>query len=122
MAEQLGADNYATNSDLTNYLPAVQVTTQRSKLFALTVKNLNAAARSVWVFDTAAGDANSESPVDVITVAAGGNATREYPGGSLFKSGIYLAVATDVPTSAGDPRAAGANDDMIVKADFRALE
>lgn len=117
--KNVGPENYGMNLVATSWVPAVQIATGRTKLYTLTLHNLNAATRYVWVFDAAAGTGATVGPSMVIALATGAHALLEWSAGALFRNGLYLSVSTVKPTDASTAVTAGANNDVIMRADFR---
>jgi hypothetical protein len=117
-----GADDYAKNSDGAHFLDAVQVAAKRAELHKISIHVPATAAGDVfvWIFDLAAGDANSVAPVHVRGLAPGQSDTWDFgASGSPFKNGIYVGVGTNSPVTPATKRTPAGNDQAVLKIDFR---
>ena len=115
------ADDYAGNSNGTNYLPSAQISAIPALAYKVNIYCESGATQPLWLWliDTAAGSASSVDPKHVRALIAGASDTWDLgPGGSVFKKGIYLVISTTEPTSpTATPTAAG-NNQAIVTVDF----
>ena len=117
----MGADQSVTNKSDNNFISTVQCPAQRSRLYKLSISPLAGAVDVyVWVFDLAAGDANSVAPVGVRYVPAGVADTWDFASdGSLFQNGIFIALSTVPPTDATTKVTDAGSNKVILKADIR---
>lgn len=119
----MGADQSVTNLSGTDWLPAVQATTKRSRLYKVTFSPLAGMAADLyaWIFDADAGTAATLGPVAVRYIPAGVADTWDFSAdGSLFQRGIYLSLSTVPPTIGSTAMTVAANNKLIIKADVRA--
>lgn len=119
--KNMGSDQSKTNKSGNDYVAMLQVSTQRSRLYKLTFSPLAGMAATVfaWVFDLAAGDADSVAPVAVIPMAAAAGGVLDIPDGAEFTNGIFVSLSTVRPTDATTKVTASGANKMIIKADYR---
>lgn len=118
----MGADRKVINKTGSNYVPALQVSTDRTKLYKITVfvPSTVGANRVLWLFDTAAGTPSTAAPDEVLVCPPGFTTTLEYSDGSLYQGGLYIVVATDEPANASAaPATVASNNEAIVKTSYR---
>jgi hypothetical protein len=115
-----GADDYAINSNGTNYLPNVQVSTVASWLYRLTLYGISTLTPPVYlcVYDTAAGSAASTTPKYVYKLTASTYQEIQFNNGVFFKNGIFLCLNTVEPVLPTTAATYAANNSAIVAADF----
>ena len=120
----MGGDQSVTNKSGNNYTDALQASTQRSRLYKLSLGPLAGGSSTdvyAWVFDLAAGSASaSAAPVMVLYNPSGVGNTWDFPGdGSLFQNGIFVVLSKVAPTDATTTPTAAGNNQAIVKLDIR---
>jgi len=117
---QQGADLYANNSNGTDYVGGIQVTTgRRSKLFKVVISNIGASPVYLWVNDYTAGSGPSSSPRMVVMCPAGVCTTLDLSDGSPFVNGILLKACTAAPANAGVTGTLAPNNSAIIDASYR---
>jgi hypothetical protein len=117
-----GADVAGTNTSGNNWAPAVQLSTQRCKVYGLVVwvREAVAADRTVYLFDTAAGNSSSVAPKVALTVGYGLTGALDLGSGGIpFNDGLYVVVATDEVADAATAPTAGSNNDALVTVGLR---
>lgn len=112
-------------SDIENYLvetmrsyasaaaeEAAQVKVGKGTLFRLTAVNVNAAARYLWVFDSAATDAGA-LVIPPLQIAIAGNLDIAFQYGRKFALGMRVHISSTQGTFT-----AAAGNDMLITASY----
>lgn len=115
------SDDYFSNSDGTHYKPTKQGTASQSFVSKINIYTKTGATQPLylWVFDTASGSAASADPKHVRPLIAGVSDTWDFnSGGSLFKNGVYMVIATNEPTDPTTTPTVAGDDQAIITGDY----